>query len=209
MLNRSASLAMSTCVLKALPGKIDIKRHSPSILYIQGRVQEFWKGGLLVYLCGGIYFFFLNIQWKWNNLVSQRPNYFSFKRIFKNWDGEGIRAKSLTHIWRHLYLIKLFNYNILQVITYCHDNYLTFVAISNGDCCCHKLSNNYLRRNSPPIWQFFASIINGQCNHQFIWASERDSSTYCNGKLRRCRRGRLASAFAFQNLKTKYVKICR
>ena len=34
MLNRSASLAMSTCVLKALPGKLDIKRHSPSIHYI-------------------------------------------------------------------------------------------------------------------------------------------------------------------------------
>ena len=34
MLNRSASLAMSTRVLQALPGKLDIKRHSPSILYI-------------------------------------------------------------------------------------------------------------------------------------------------------------------------------
>ena len=33
MLSRSASLAMSTSVLKALPGKLDIKRHSPSILY--------------------------------------------------------------------------------------------------------------------------------------------------------------------------------
>ena len=33
MLNHSASLAMSTCVLKALPGKLDIKRHSPSNLY--------------------------------------------------------------------------------------------------------------------------------------------------------------------------------
>ena len=33
MFNRSASLAMSTSVLKALPGKLDIKRHSPSILY--------------------------------------------------------------------------------------------------------------------------------------------------------------------------------
>ena len=31
---RSASLAMSTSVLKALPGKLDIKRHSPSIRYI-------------------------------------------------------------------------------------------------------------------------------------------------------------------------------
>ena len=29
-----ASLAMSTSVLKALPGKLDIKRHSPSILYL-------------------------------------------------------------------------------------------------------------------------------------------------------------------------------
>ena len=30
MLNRSASLAMSTSILKALPGKLDIKRNSPS-----------------------------------------------------------------------------------------------------------------------------------------------------------------------------------
>ena len=37
MLNRSASLAMSTSVLKALPGKLDIKRHSPSILYFLGK----------------------------------------------------------------------------------------------------------------------------------------------------------------------------
>ena len=36
MLNRSASLMMSTRVLKALPGKLDIKRHSPSILYFLG-----------------------------------------------------------------------------------------------------------------------------------------------------------------------------
>ena len=34
MLNRSASLAMSTSILEALPGKLDIKRHSPSILYL-------------------------------------------------------------------------------------------------------------------------------------------------------------------------------
>ena len=30
----SASLALSTSVFKALPGKLDIKRHSPSILYL-------------------------------------------------------------------------------------------------------------------------------------------------------------------------------
>ena len=32
--NGTTSLAMSTSFLKALPGKLDIKRHSPSILYI-------------------------------------------------------------------------------------------------------------------------------------------------------------------------------
>ena len=40
MLNRSASLAMSTSVLKALPGKLDIKRHSPSILYVSTKFQN-------------------------------------------------------------------------------------------------------------------------------------------------------------------------
>ena len=33
-MNRSASLVMSTSILKALPGKLDIKRHSPGILYV-------------------------------------------------------------------------------------------------------------------------------------------------------------------------------
>ena len=49
MLNRSASLAMSTSVLKALPGKLDIKRHSPSILYLytgDSQVAVFFKGQL-------------------------------------------------------------------------------------------------------------------------------------------------------------------
>ena len=32
--DRSARLAMSTIILRALPGKLDIKRHSPSILYV-------------------------------------------------------------------------------------------------------------------------------------------------------------------------------
>ena len=40
MLNRSASLAMSTSFLKALPGKLDIKRHSPSILYISFQQRQ-------------------------------------------------------------------------------------------------------------------------------------------------------------------------
>ena len=40
MLNRSACLAMSTYVLKALPGKLDIKRHSLSILYLQAEQRH-------------------------------------------------------------------------------------------------------------------------------------------------------------------------
>ena len=40
MLNRSARLAMSTSVLKALPGKLDIKRHSPSFLYLPHGVES-------------------------------------------------------------------------------------------------------------------------------------------------------------------------
>ena len=47
MLNRSANLAMSTSVLKALPGKLDIKRHSPStvfsinmVLFQKNRIKE-------------------------------------------------------------------------------------------------------------------------------------------------------------------------
>ena len=60
MLNRSASLAMSTSVLKALPGKLDIKRHSPSILYVYqvkrmfhiwvNSVSEFWPFDCIICL---------------------------------------------------------------------------------------------------------------------------------------------------------------
>ena len=47
MLNRSASLTMPTSVLKALPGKLDIKRHSPSILYISVLFEQFTETDLL------------------------------------------------------------------------------------------------------------------------------------------------------------------
>ena len=52
MLNRSASVAMSTSVLKALPGKLDIKRHSPSILYIF--VRSILTGTLIVIVSWGV-----------------------------------------------------------------------------------------------------------------------------------------------------------
>ena len=40
VLNHSASLAMSTSVLKALPGKLDIKRHSPTVVPIKSDSDE-------------------------------------------------------------------------------------------------------------------------------------------------------------------------
>ena len=43
MLNCSASLAMSTGVLKALPGKLDIKRRKPGILFISLQVDSLFK----------------------------------------------------------------------------------------------------------------------------------------------------------------------
>ena len=50
MLNRSASLAISTRVLKALPGKLDIKRHSPSILYKNDlNYKGIWKERNMVF----------------------------------------------------------------------------------------------------------------------------------------------------------------
>ena len=52
MLNLSVSLAMSTSVLEAWPGKLGIKRHSPSILYLGG-FSENWqeRADLLALLC--------------------------------------------------------------------------------------------------------------------------------------------------------------
>ena len=37
--------------------------------------------------------FFLNIPWKWNNLVSLRPNYFIFMGYLKTGAGRGVQAK--------------------------------------------------------------------------------------------------------------------
>ena len=56
MLNHSASLAMSTCVLKALPGKLDIKRHSPSILYLSVDLRYFEFGTSLGIYVNDLYF---------------------------------------------------------------------------------------------------------------------------------------------------------
>ena len=69
MLNRSASLAMSTCIPKALPGKHDFKRHSPSILFLHtcdtapchilARRKWNWKG--------------LRKRKKWPNWLTVKP----------------------------------------------------------------------------------------------------------------------------------------
>ena len=61
MLNHTESLAMQTSVLEALPGKLDIKRHPPSIYY---RFTFLPKLFLLAKLCSvlqGTIFFILFI----------------------------------------------------------------------------------------------------------------------------------------------------
>ena len=59
MLNRSASLAISTSVLKALPGKLDIKRHSHAsiLLNLLNKLQK--RDEMLGKPC--IYLFSLNL----------------------------------------------------------------------------------------------------------------------------------------------------
>ena len=47
MLNRSASLGMSTSILKALPDKLDIERHSPSILSLQDNKLSSLQSGFI------------------------------------------------------------------------------------------------------------------------------------------------------------------
>ena len=43
MLKRLASLAMSTCIIKALPSTLDIKINSPSVLYFLVILTHFEK----------------------------------------------------------------------------------------------------------------------------------------------------------------------
>ena len=46
--------------------------------------------------------FILNIQWKWNNLVSLRPNYFIFIGYLKTRGGQGCSSQHLNPLWiRH------------------------------------------------------------------------------------------------------------
>ena len=60
MLNRSASLAMSTSILKALPGKLDIKKHSPSILYLSTCSRSFLQIKYLV-VCLLLYVYYFAV----------------------------------------------------------------------------------------------------------------------------------------------------
>ena len=48
--------------------------------------------------------FFLNIPWKWNNLVSLRPNYFIFKAYLKNGGGGGSSKPTEPQIRHWLYV---------------------------------------------------------------------------------------------------------
>ena len=62
MLNRSASLAISTSVLKALPGKLDIKRHSPSILYLLTVPRRYFFCGSFVFFVSCVFHAFVSVH---------------------------------------------------------------------------------------------------------------------------------------------------
>ena len=49
MLNRSASLAMSTSILKAEPGKIDINRRDPGVLFISLSIVSLFKLAIILW----------------------------------------------------------------------------------------------------------------------------------------------------------------
>ena len=72
----------------------------------QGLIQDFQKGGSTIYNGVGVPFadfisFFLNIPWKWNNLVSLRPN-FIFVGYYKTGGKEGFPNP----LWiRHCYWV--------------------------------------------------------------------------------------------------------
>ena len=49
MLVESRSLPSdSTCILEALPGKLDIKRHEPGILFVSLQVGSFFKIAIMM-----------------------------------------------------------------------------------------------------------------------------------------------------------------
>ena len=71
MLNSLTSLTLSTNVVKAFPGKLDIKRHSPSILHLSGPIDKIQTNIVANLYCSVAlsYFFILLIVF---NIWSQR-----------------------------------------------------------------------------------------------------------------------------------------
>ena len=49
MLNRTAMPDDSTCVLKAEPGKLDIKKHEPGVLFISLPIVSLFKLAIMTY----------------------------------------------------------------------------------------------------------------------------------------------------------------
>ena len=64
---------------------------------ISGKGVHMYKG-VGVRFADWIYFS-LNIPWKWNNLVSLRPNYFIFIGYLKNWGQGGVKANLPNPLW--------------------------------------------------------------------------------------------------------------
>ena len=115
----------------------------------QGRIQDFWKGGSLYKGGGGgggggslywFYLIFLKITWKWNNLVSLRPNYFIFIGYLNTGGGEGGSSKPLNPLWiRHCTLTWTLAIT-MNFGTFCVTRLMSEAAIANIELLSDKMN---------------------------------------------------------------------
>ena len=73
--------------------------------------------------------FFLNIPWKWNNLVSLRSNYFIFIGYLKMGGGGGGGGLEGGPLWIHHWTMALKIANILQSLNHSECNIVTYSLI--------------------------------------------------------------------------------
>ena len=119
-INRNQNKSPKICLLMLVKNHM-LWTTPPMSLYIRGGSRISGKGFICIKVCGvrfaDFISFFLNIPWKWKNLVLRRPNYFIFIGYLKTGGGRGIRANPLKHpldrplyIYRKCYQIEVSSY---------------------------------------------------------------------------------------------------
>ena len=97
--------------------------------------------------------FFLNIPWKWNILVSLRPNYLIFYRISKN--GRGFQENPLFAYWviLHVFFLSLLDFKIsfFEKFSQEYNQIVKRFGSRLGPTFCRVWSGSNLRRFSNVI----------------------------------------------------------